>query len=471
MLACAYIGSGVDPFAFEISTHGLSAVLPSTDPGGDARGPGCPIACRNIDSAPATAVADYRAVVGQATPTDDERDGFGGALRRRIQLFGVAVVAVVVVGVVGELDEIGTRAELVLVWVILIGGTAGWLAELFTPPRWPHLELALLVAIGFAGSALNALAPDSTGFVLAYLAISGLGMRFTIPHAIVATFLVVAAIDIGILLTSTHPTTWILSTDAGAFFVLAMAVSTRSAQFARRESERLLAELEATRSAQSRAAALAERAHLAREMHDILAHTLAGLVLSLDGLRLLAKRVGADPRLTEEVVRSGRLARSGMADTRRAIGALRGESVSGPELLAALVEGASALDVQARLSVSGTPRKLDTEAELTLYRTAQEALTNTAKYAGSGATFQLDLIWGGDQVELVATDNAVDDVPRALPSGKFGLAGLRERAELAGGTLLVGRTADGFRVHLRLPYPANPVVRAPLEALVDGSTR
>jgi len=94
------------------------------------------------------------------------------------------------------------------------------------------------------------------------------------------------------------------------------------------------------------------------------------------------------------------------------------------------------------------------EARLALYRTAQEALTNTAKYAGRGARAELRLTYGDAEVELGVEDVRAAGAPPApagLTFGGYGLAGMRERAELLGGSLAAGPTAGGFRVLLRLP--------------------
>ena len=101
-------------------------------------------------------------------------------------------------------------------------------------------------------------------------------------------------------------------------------------------AELLLAELEQTRAAQAQAATLAERQRLAREMHDVLAHSLSGLVLNLEGAMLLADQGGADPQVRDAIDRAHRLAKTGLEEARRAIGMLRDDALPGPERLADL---------------------------------------------------------------------------------------------------------------------------------------
>ena len=119
-----------------------------------------------------------------------------------------------------------------------------------------------------------------------------------------------------------------------AFFLLSLFA--RRLRESNQRAELLLAELEQTRAAQAQAAALAERQRLAREMHDVLAHSLSGLVLNLEGARLLAGRGGADPQVGDAIDRAHRLAKTGLEEARRAIGMLHDDALPGPERLADL---------------------------------------------------------------------------------------------------------------------------------------
>jgi signal transduction histidine kinase len=251
--------------------------------------------------------------------------------------------------------------------------------------------------------------------------------------------------------------------------------SQATARAAQARAEGLLAELRASQAAQAEAAALTERTRLAREIHDILAHSLSGLVLALDTAELLARRGTADPhapdaetvaKMLGQVNRAQRIAREGLADTRRAVSALRGDELPGPALLDRLVRDTSeATGSHAELTVAGDPRPLSPEVGLALYRTAQEALINTAKYAGRGGRAELNLTYGTGGIELSIEDtrapDAVPPYPGGLTFGGYGLTGMRERAELLGGTLSAGPTEQGFQVLLWLPTrpAAHPVPR------------
>ena len=148
------------------------------------------------------------------------------------------------------------------------------------------------------------------------------------------------------------------------------------------QAEQLLIELEETRGAELRAAALAERQRLARDMHDVLAHSLSGLLLQLEGARLLAVSNPADERLAGTIDRAHELARNGLDEARRAIGMLRDDELPGPDRLAALTGSFQAdTGVPARFTSSGSPGELASAVRLALYRVTQEALTNVRKHA------------------------------------------------------------------------------------------
>jgi signal transduction histidine kinase len=209
-------------------------------------------------------------------------------------------------------------------------------------------------------------------------------------------------------------------------------------------------ELQASRTAHAESAALAERGRVARDMHDVLAHSLSALALQLEGTRLLARERGADPEVIAAVERAHHLAGEGLAEARDAIAALRGEELPGPERLQHL---ASAFAGDASVTVRGEPRELSSEARLALYRTAQEALTNVLRHSAADRV-ELRLEYADAGTRLVVQDfgpGAPVVVGPGSPGGGYGLTGMRERAELLGGTLSAAPTADGFRVELWLP--------------------
>jgi signal transduction histidine kinase len=238
----------------------------------------------------------------------------------------------------------------------------------------------------------------------------------------------------------------------GAFYGM-LFLAYRLSQ-ANKQAEVLVAELKESRAAEARAAGLAERQRLAREMHDVLAHSLSGLLLQLEGARMLVAEDPADPRLPATVERAHHLGRSGLEEARRAIGMLRDDALPGPERLPALAaQFEQDRAVPCRLVVSGAAHELGSEARLALYRVAQEALTNITKHA-LPERVEMRLAYEPSATRLIVEDYSRTDGNDPSPDGDgggYGLTGMRERAELIGGTLTTGATRNGFRVELDVP--------------------
>jgi signal transduction histidine kinase len=326
-------------------------------------------------------------------------------------------------------------------------------------------SLTALVILGLAGAALAMLLPQSQAYLILYLALAGLGLRTSMRawSAIATVVAIFAVMNVGYFLFTDGSVTGWITQDIALVFIFSFMRATRLAEerarAAQRRAEILLGELRAAQKARDEATALAERARLARDIHDVMAHALSGLVISLDTMELLGSQRDPGPdtmrRMLEHVRRAQRIARDGMNDTRQAIAALRGDALPGPALLDRLINDiAAAAGICASLTVSGTALPLPPQVGLTLYRTAQEALTNTAKYAGRGATAEVRLSYSDDAVALAIEDQGDGEAggrTQALSNGGYGLAGMRERAELLGGSLTASPTGNGFTVRLRLP--------------------
>jgi len=234
-----------------------------------------------------------------------------------------------------------------------------------------------------------------------------------------------------------------------AFVVLYGARRLRDEQFRVRT---LLAELEARRDRDLVAAKTEERTRLARDIHDVLAHSLTALIVQLDSARMLLGREGASDETVGSVVRARHLAQEGLDETRRAVGTLRGDRVPGAGMLPGLVEEFQ-LDsgVECEYSVDGEPVDLPSPAQLALYRTAQEALTNVRKHASANRV-QVHLHYAPEGAELTVDDFGAAPLPATVETADgYGLEGMRERAELLGGSLEAGPRDTGFRVRLWLP--------------------
>ena len=212
--------------------------------------------------------------------------------------------------------------------------------------------------------------------------------------------------------------------------------------------------------AESQRAALAERARIARDLHDVLAHSLAAVSVNLqaaEGLLGAGTLPADNPELAKAIEcidRAGTLTREGLAAARRAVLALRDDTASLPDQLSSLAgqydaDGDMAVD----FAVTGEARPVSAEADLAAYRTAQEALTNARKHApGQPVTLRL----GFEDAQItVSVVNPLPpqraQTPLADTGAGYGLVGLRERAALAGGELKAGREAGNWQVRLRIP--------------------
>jgi signal transduction histidine kinase len=232
----------------------------------------------------------------------------------------------------------------------------------------------------------------------------------------------------------------------------------RSYRLRAEEAEHALAQERRAIAAEKHAAALEERNRIAREIHDILAHSLSALSVNLSAAEGL---LSGDESATEanrakarQCVRlAGGLAREGMAETRRAVLALREDPRPLPEMLAGLVDthgGEGRVGLEVCGSAEGRPSP---EAGLVAFRTAQEALTNVRKHA-PGAEVTIRLEYEPEAMTLTVRSTlppAGTHRPLAGEGSGHGLTGLAERAVLAGGTLDAGPDHDAWRVRLRIP--------------------
>ncbi len=239
----------------------------------------------------------------------------------------------------------------------------------------------------------------------------------------------------------------------GAIAVVGFLGATGRKQYVLRaeEAELRLADAERAREEHARAAGLAERANAAREIHDILAHSLGALVLQLDALdAVLSGGTPDHARAAEVLARARSLAVEGLNEARQAVGSLRADP---PPLVDALRHVVDATP-GATLEITGQPRVVPAEVAVALRRTAQEGLTNAIKHA-PGAPTTVHLAFAPCEIVLSVTDTGGLDGsgpgPLAHTGGGYGIEGLRERAELLGGTLAAGPDGTGWQVTLRVP--------------------
>ncbi|MFF9523868.1 sensor histidine kinase [Streptomyces achromogenes] len=238
---------------------------------------------------------------------------------------------------------------------------------------------------------------------------------------------------------------WLTTAATVAGLALAGYVLRLDAE-ARGNAQRLLAQERAAREAEAESAALAERARIAREIHDVLAHSLSAQLVHLEAARLLIENGADRERILERVVAARGMARDGLAETRQALSALRGELTPLEDFLTELARTADGAEV----TVTGERRPLSAEASQAVRRVAQEALTNVRKHA-HGARVDVRLDYSEHEVTLNVRDSGGRPGELDGSGGGYGLLGMRERAELLGGSLDAGPVGEGFVVTLKVP--------------------
>ena len=215
------------------------------------------------------------------------------------------------------------------------------------------------------------------------------------------------------------------------------------------------------REARARQAVADERARIARELHDVVAHALGVIVMQAGGAGTIAHLEDADAKRVLDVIE--RTGRQAFAEMRRLVDVLRDDSEAlgldpQPSVaqLGALVQDVSAAGLPVTLEVYGQPRDVHTGVEVSAYRIVQEALTNSLKHAGGRAKVRIE--WAADALTVEVTDDGSGGPrPNGAPvsradTGGHGLVGMRERVALYGGVLeAAALPGGGFQVTARLP--------------------
>ncbi|MCG3043742.1 sensor histidine kinase [Streptomyces fenghuangensis] len=245
-------------------------------------------------------------------------------------------------------------------------------------------------------------------------------------------------------------------------WVMGDSLRTRRAYYAQLEER--AARLEREREAQAKVAVAAERARIARELHDVVAHNVSVMVVQADGAAYVMDTAPEQARQALETI-SG-TGRQALSEMRRLLGVLRtgehsesGEYVPQPgvEQLADLVEQVRGAGLTVDFRIEGTPRPLPSSVELTAYRIVQEALTNTRKHGGPDVGATVRLTYGADDLTLLAEDDGRGAQRELYEVGGLdglgqGLIGMRERVGMVGGSLDAGpRPGGGFRISAVLP--------------------
>jgi len=379
----------------------------------------------------------------------------------------VRIVALVLIGwtVVHSKHHLSGSGRGLVITVSFVVCVGAWVVWTIRPDE--HRITPDVYVLAVAGGVLAGAAPDTAASAFVFIAAAAAGLRAELPRAFVVVALGSLALASAVL--AYNGSAIGLLAYALGFTAMALAASTsRQSRQRADQAELLLAQTQRSHEEQLRSARLEESTRIAREIHDVLAHTLAGLTIQLEATSSLVEQGADRGTVLARVQRAHALAREGLEETRQAVGALRGESLSASAGIEALVaDYRASADAPAELSVDGDPARLTGPTGQAVLRVAQEALTNVRKHA-PGADVSVAVHAGQDprdDVVLLVQDRP----PRGRPApranglaesgGGYGLQGMRERAALLGGTLDAGAAEGGWRVELRLPPPKAPAIQ------------
>lgn len=306
-------------------------------------------------------------------------------------------------------------------------------------------SFAALVVMGVAGGVLTAYAP----LAIVFVGVASLGATIAWPteQALVVVVGGDAAMTVAIAV-SGHGFGTALGGLAASFAGMMMGAGRRQAVERAQQAAFVAVERDRADIERARAELLADRNHLARELHDVLAHTLAALSVQLEAFATTldaAPQVGDDVHRQLERMRT--LVRDGLDDARSAVQALREDAAPLDEQLAKLCA-----EHRVALSSDGDPVRLPPPVTLALYRVAQESVTNALKHA-PGATVTMRVAFAADGVALEVENGppASPPTPLGTSGAGHGLQGMDERLALLGGTVVAGPHGNGWRVHADVP--------------------
>jgi signal transduction histidine kinase len=374
-----------------------------------------------------------------------------------------AALAAVAVAI-GEIELLTRISHVSLLGALGVGAAYATLAW---RRRRPLLMGVVTFALWVTMSALVVDVEPLNAPLVAVLVMAYAMGRYTSGAAVYVSLGVVVAGLLSIVLTMEDQvaTDFVFPTAFGVIaWVAGRSVRTRS-QLTEELHEAAVRAEEAHDAELARAAA-EERRRIAREMHDVVAHSVSVMVVQAGGARRILER---DPERAVEAARHiEETGRAALVEMRRLLGVLhQGDDAAadrapapGMVQLGALVERARAAGLPVTLTVAGEPRSLPAGLDLAAYRVLQESLTNVLKHGGSAPTEVL-VRWGDEELELAVADRGPG--PGAGGDGVIGghgLVGMAERMRLYGGELHTGRRdGGGFEVRARIPLAGDREVQ------------
>lgn len=386
-------------------------------------------------------------------------------LQRRELLFDFVVAAVVVaLGLASRVDVEGSG-----------------LGDVYLrDPDWFHTVLILLMAAPLAlrrvypttvfAIVLGAWVvdraydyPESLATVGVLVVFYTIGTELTRRRSFIigglSAFFVLLWTTLGAILLESVTSVAIATTTIATVTPLLVGREMRTRRERAEELRRKVAAAERDREESARRAVEEERARIARELHDVVAHQMTVMTIQAEGARRVAD--GADPRIREALDTIKSTGHSALAEMRRVVGLLReteGESAELAPLptltdLGALVEQVRSAGVPVDLTVEGGARPLADGVELSAYRIVQESLTNAVRHGGPNVSASVAVRYGDETLDVVVVDDGRGAAADAGRDSGHGLVGMRERVAVLGGSFQAGANpGGGYRVHASIPY-------------------
>jgi signal transduction histidine kinase len=357
-------------------------------------------------------------------------------------------------------DPAGFHGRHLVLTVLLAGASLAWLtwawdyddqiSVIHRQLRWDVYLMSL------CGGVMLGISQDGPSNVFVFVAAFSAGARVAMPKALLPTGLGIVAVCVSWVIYNQHGVGE-LAYGLGILATAFAGAQRHDSTLRREQAELLLAQSQRSHEEALRAAKLEESSRIAREIHDVLAHSLAGLTIQLEATAALIESGADSDTILPRVRHAHELAREGLRETRMAVGALRGDGapvVPAASRIEALVSDFRATGREITLTINGSREALAGPHGDAGVRIIQEALTNVTKHApGAHVTV---LVGAGPPLTLTVanTDPGGVTVPPsslAASGGGYGIAGMRERVEEQGGSFSAGPIDGGWLVSAELP--------------------
>jgi signal transduction histidine kinase len=392
-----------------------------------------------------------------STLTGEGRTVPDSAQRRRlwygrgVLLAGLAAILAAMIASRGALSLHGAGLK---VAIALGVASVSWLALVLTGPRGDTTVLRVLTACtAVSGSVLLLLYPSLAVYWFTFWGCFNAGVCFPTPVGAAITG-GSAAILVGGWLDQRGN---ILAAFAAVAFVGYVIGRNR------RQYIGLASLAAAAADEREREAARAERERIARELHDVLGHSLTGVSMQIESAAAILESTADADRALSYLDNAGKLVRTGQQEADAAVRTLRAGQVTVDEMIGGLIDMQRAGGARVQFTTTGTPSPLDADPALALYRVAQEALTNAAKHA-PGEPVEVGLSYTAGAVRVcVVNDSVINDSvinhsvnnhrgpgARDPVGGGHGLLGMRERMTAVGGTVSAGRVGSRWQVEAQV---------------------